>query len=98
MLIFGNQKNEENNFQCKYHSNYDKYLLSEKYKKNICGEPNKTTHICYQCNKEYLNYNALWKHKKTCVILNKTRENLQNKVVKHLVKETYIDKASNMIL
>lgn len=30
LAINGNQKNEENNFQCKYHSNYDKYLLSEK--------------------------------------------------------------------
>jgi len=85
LAINGNEKNETNifqcsvcNFQCKYQSNYDKHLLSEKHKKNISGEPTKTTHICSQCNKEYLNYNALWKHKKNCIVINETKENLQN--------------------
>jgi len=85
LAINGNQNNESNNFKCdacnfkcKYQSNYDKHLLSEKHKKKISGEPNKPAHICSQCNKEYLNYNALWKHKKHCVVINETRENLQN--------------------
>jgi len=72
------------NFYSKNKTNYDKHLLSEKHKKKCIlvnqGEPNKTRHICSQCNKEYLNYNALWKHKKHCVIVNEPREpaELQN--------------------
>ena len=92
--INGNEKNETNNFhcgacnfQCKYQSNYDKHLLSEKHKKNISGELNKTTHICSQCNKEYLNYNALWKHKKNCIVINETKENLQNSFTPALFME-----------
>jgi len=91
LAINGNIKNEQNifycnvcNFHCKYKSNYETHLSTEKHKKNCSlvneGEPNKTTHICCQCNKEYLNYNALWKHKKKCVPINNEREptELQN--------------------
>lgn len=67
---------------CKYNtcikSNYDKHLLSEKHKKNVSGEHKDPKHICSQCNKEYLNYSGLWKHKKNCVVINETKENLQN--------------------
>jgi hypothetical protein len=56
-------------------TNYDKHLLTDKHKKNVNGEPKDARHICSQCNKEYLNYNALWKHKKQCCIVdNKTQE------------------------
>ena len=58
------------NFYSKNKTNYDKHLLSEKHKKNCTlvneGEPTKNKNICSHCNKEYLNYNALWKHKKKC--------------------------------
>jgi len=67
---------------CKYNtcikSNYDKHLLSEKHKRNVSGEPKDSKHICSQCNKEYLNNSGLWKHKKNCVVINETKENLQN--------------------
>jgi hypothetical protein len=68
------------NFYSKNKTNYDKHLLSEKHKRNVNGEPNEKKHICSQCNKEYLNYNALWKHKKCCIPVNTEREptELQN--------------------
>ena len=62
-------------------SSYDKHLLTEKHKKKCIlaneGEPKETKHICCQCNKEYLNYNALWKHKKHCIIINIEREHIE---------------------
>jgi hypothetical protein len=58
--------------QCNYTTtikyNYDKHLLTEKHKKNLYGK--EVTHICSICNKEYMNYRSLWKHKKTCVVKN----------------------------
>ena len=70
------------NYNTSIKTNYDKHLLSEKHKKNISGETNKINHICSQCNKEYLNYNALWKHKKHCVVINEREpEELQNKFI-----------------
>ena len=54
------------NYYSKNKSNYDKHLLTDKHINKITGEPNKTKHICSQCNKEYSNYNSLWKHKKMC--------------------------------
>ena len=44
-------------------SNYNKHLLTEKHNKTIVVD---SMYICSQCKKEYLNYNALWKHKKYC--------------------------------
>ena len=74
--------------QCNYttniKSNYDKHLLSEKHKKKCLivneGEPKETKHICSQCNKEYLNYSGLCKHKKHCIPVHNEREptELQN--------------------
>jgi hypothetical protein len=62
--------------------NYDKHLLTDKHISKINGMPNETTkvkHICCHCNKEYMNYNALWKHKKNCVVINeKDPETIQN--------------------
>jgi hypothetical protein len=63
------------NYNTNIKTNYDKHLLTDKHKTNVNGEPKDARHICSQCNKEYLNYNALWKHKKQCVVLdNKTQE------------------------
>ena len=63
-------------------SNYDKHLLTEKHKKNINvdNEYNEDKRfICIQCKKEYMNYSALWKHKKQCIKRNVEEENkLQN--------------------
>jgi hypothetical protein len=72
--IIGNPKNEKIflcsvcNFKCKYKSNYDKHLLTEKHKKHINEQETETKYICSQCNKEYLNNSGLWKHKKKCFI------------------------------
>ena len=56
------------NYTTNIKSNYDKHLLTEKHKKNVSGEPDEIKHICSQCNKEYMNYRSLWKHKKHCVV------------------------------
>ena len=72
------------NFYSKNKTNYDKHLLTEKHKnKSIIAseerEPEKTRHICSQCNKEYMNYSGLWKHKKHCVVITQGEpEPLQN--------------------
>ena len=68
------------NFNTSKKSNYDKHLLTEKHKNNAHNEPKFNTYNCSHCNKEYLNYNALWKHKKICVVNNKEHdpETLQN--------------------
>jgi hypothetical protein len=79
LAISGNIKNvksifycEACNFQCNNKFNYDVHLLTEKHKNNCIlvneGEPKEIKHICSLCNKEYFNYNALWKHKKKCVV------------------------------
>ena len=70
---------------CNYNTdikfNYDKHLLTEKHqRKNVIIndlQHTETKHICSHCNKEYLNYNALWKHKKKCII---NRENANEKL------------------
>jgi DNA-directed RNA polymerase subunit RPC12/RpoP len=78
LAIVGNEKKSDisSNYNCSYckfathiKSNYDKHLLTEKHKKNINREPIETKYNCSQCSKEYLNYNALWKHKKHCVVI-----------------------------
>jgi hypothetical protein len=61
------------NYNTSIKTNYDKHLLTEKHKKNVNGEPIEAKYNCSQCSKEYLNYNALWKHKKHCVVI-KERE------------------------
>ena len=88
LAIVGNEKQSSkcsyyNCSCCKFNttikSNYDKHLLTEKHKKNYIGELNCNKYNCSQCNKEYLNYNALWKHKKICFNINESEpEQLQN--------------------
>ena len=69
------------NFYSKNKTNYDKHLLSEKHKKKCLivneGEPKETKHICSHCNKEYLNYSGLWKHKKHCIPVHNEREPIE---------------------
>ena len=54
-------------------NHYNKHLLTRKHignterKKNTNDNLN-LSNVCNVCNKEYLNYNALWKHKKKCVV------------------------------
>ena len=91
LAIIGNEKKSDisSNYNCRYckftthiKSNYDKHLLTEKHKKNVNGEPNESKYNCSQCSKEYLNYNALWKHKKHCVVITEREpEPLQNKFI-----------------
>jgi hypothetical protein len=63
------------NYNTNIKSNYDKHLLTDKHiNKSILvneGEPKETKHICSQCNKVYMNYSGLWKHKKICIIIDK---------------------------
>jgi len=103
LAIKGDIKNEENintinamyscdvcNFQCKYQSNYDKHLLTEKHKKKSNEESTEKIYTCSQCNKEYLNYKSLWKHKKHCVINhNREPEPLENTFTPQLIMEVF---------
>ena len=71
--------------QCHYitniKTNYDKHLLTEKHKKSILIETLENKLICSQCDKEYMNYSGLWKHKKKCFVNNKQEnEQLENKL------------------
>ena len=69
----------ECNYTTNIKSNYDKHLLTEKHKKNVNGKQREKKkeikHICLQCNKEYMNYSGLWKHKKHCDFGVVTNEN-----------------------
>ena len=70
--------------QCDYitniKTNYDKHLLTAKHRKNINRESKENKLICSQCDKEYMNYSGLWKHKKVCFVNTKQEnEQLENK-------------------
>ena len=74
------------NYTTHLKANYDRHFLTEKHKKNVNGKQTEKDkeikHICLQCNKEYMNYSGLWKHKKTCVSINeKEQEPIQNTFV-----------------
>jgi hypothetical protein len=71
--------------KCDYYTNrksfFDKHLLTIKHKNNATGEQKQPNHKCNTCNKEYLNYSGLWKHKKTCFINTETNnKQLQNTI------------------
>jgi hypothetical protein len=59
---------------CKFYtmnkSNYNNHLLTKKHQQNSTKHIKLSDYKCPNCDKEYMNYNALWKHKKTCVIEN----------------------------
>jgi hypothetical protein len=55
------------NYTTNCKSNYNRHLITEKHKKNFYRKGKETKHICILCNKEYMNYRGLLKHKKTCV-------------------------------
>jgi hypothetical protein len=76
-LAMISDKNIANIYSCKccdYNTSnknhYSIHLTTRKHLGNVHNTKitNSTSHICNQCNKEYTNYNALWKHKKKCVI------------------------------
>jgi hypothetical protein len=72
-------------------SNYEKHLTTEKHKKQYIianqGEPNEIKYRCNECNKEYMNYGGLWKHKKKCRLINDNgeyeEEPLQNNTIQN---------------
>ena len=63
-------KCSECNYTTNINSNYHKHLLTEKHMKNLYEKQREkeTKHICLHCNKEYMNYSGLWKHKKNCIV------------------------------
>ena len=73
--ILGNENKSQNIYNydcscCNYYTtiktNYLNHLSTEKHKKNVNGESKQIKYNCSQCKKEYLTYNALWKHNKKC--------------------------------
>jgi hypothetical protein len=66
------------NFNTSNKNHYNKHLLTRKHIGNTERKKNTTdnlnlSNLCNVCNKEYLNYNALWKHKKKCVVTGNLR-------------------------
>jgi hypothetical protein len=66
------------NFNTSNKNHYNKHLLTRKHIGNTERKKNTTdnlnlSNVCNVCNKEYLNYNALWKHKKKCVVTGNLR-------------------------
>jgi len=99
LAIIGNKKvsSKESTFiccNCNYNTNtkcnYDKHLLTEKHKNKSNEESTEKKYTCTQCNKDYLNYNALWKHKKHCVINhNREPEPIENTFTPQLIIEVF---------
>jgi hypothetical protein len=58
------------NFSTMNKSNYNYHLLTKKHQKNSVKDMTTPENKCPNCEKEYMNYNALWKHKKTCIAKN----------------------------
>ena len=58
---------------------FEKHKNNIKHIQNINREPTANKHICHICNKEYLNNSGLWKHKKTCQVL-ETKTELTNEL------------------
>ena len=93
LAISGNLKNVKNTFHCEIcnfntnnKTNYDKHILTSKHKKNISRGSNQSTYICEYCDKEYIHYNALWKHKKKCEFINNEETNkLQNTLITNMI-------------
>jgi hypothetical protein len=99
--INGNIKNASNvalyncricNFNSKNKNNYEKHLLTDKHRKNIIGEQTVLKYNCLQCNKEYLNYSGLWKHKKHCVVITEREpEPLNNTFTPNITSELFFE-------
>jgi hypothetical protein len=77
------------NFTTQLKPNYERHSMTEKHKNILYGKEKEIKHICSLCNKEYMNYRGLWKHKKICVSkdetsiseVNDNKEILQNTFV-----------------
>ena len=102
LAIVGNDKKSVigtnyNCTHCKFNtnikSNFERHIMTEKHKNNVNGIHKEIKHICSNCNKEYLNTNALWKHKKTCLInTEKENEQLQNTFISNsLIPELFME-------
>jgi len=73
-------------------SQYDRHLLTSKHLDTTKPLQNTTflvpDYICNSCNKQYKHHSSLWKHKKTCNIIQtpKSQENAMN-VILEVVKQ-----------
>ena len=63
------------NFKCSYKSDYNRHILTAKHKMETNGnknyEKNESEFVCY-CGKKYSSRSGLWKHKKSCSLINKS--------------------------
>jgi len=85
--IDGNEKLQENsayhcqscNYKTKHKNDFIKHETSKKHILKNQGIDETVIHKCNSCNKEYLNYSGLWKHKKQCSIIKMEQPNeIQN--------------------
>jgi len=84
---------------------YDKHLMTRKHHTNVNLETNGNNlsqkvannekYICTYCNKEYKNRSGLWKHKPSCTInkkeknekINETKNETKDSIILKLIKE-----------
>jgi hypothetical protein len=71
-------------------TNYEDHLLTKKHQKNSIGENKLPDYKCYHCNKEYMTYNALWKHKKKCVFTNENTQEMNDNLDKDPLQNTFV--------
>ena len=63
------------NYKTTHKNDFIKHENSKKHILKNQGLDEKTIHKCSSCNKEYLNYSGLWKHKKQCNIIKMEQPN-----------------------
>jgi Txe/YoeB family toxin of Txe-Axe toxin-antitoxin module len=110
--MFSNQNLQKicNNFYCEKcdyitsrKSSYNDHILSAKHQKSMVSNENLqkicNEYVCHNCSKKYKDNSGLWRHKKKCIIVNNTnndiyseKTNLDEKMdvydlVKYLMKE-----------
>lgn len=81
------------NYKCSKESDYKKHLLTRKHNMETNGNKfvaKLAEHIC-ECGKKYKTRSGYWKHKKNCIVDNKTSCDASDdpilELIKHVIKE-----------
>jgi hypothetical protein len=60
---------EDCNYFTNIKQNYDKHVLTTKHKENIKENQDRLRYECKNCSKKFVTNGGLWKHKKTCIVV-----------------------------
>ena len=75
---------EKCDYTCSYTSDFNKHLLTRKHRLATVSNDivtKKSTHICENCNKEYLDRSGLWRHKKKCFVVQEEENSNTNTTI-----------------